>query len=184
MKKKEKMLITGIIVVIIISFTIFVVSEVKNYFSDSKNGAILNSDKNAAINYQNMPIIPVESLDYDGFLVFDFTLKETETGATISFIEYNSRVNKIENKALYMYFYQDDKLIYSEEMEINELEPGEEREITLDKIFEHKGEGEVKCVFIYNNYRLAFLNKKEFEAKYGKLGKPFTDEEALKVDNK
>ena len=177
MKKKEKMLITGIIVVIIISFTIFVVSEVKNYFSDSKNGAILNTDKNAAI-------IPVESLDYDEFLIFDFTLKETETGATISFIEYNSRVNKIENKALYMYFYQDDKLIYSEEMEINELEPGEEREITLDKIFEHKGEGEVKCVFIYNNYRLAFLNKKEFEAKYGKLGKPFTDEEALKVDNK
>ena len=59
-------------------------------------------------------------------IIFDYTKEETSQDIKTSFTVYNNSSDVIENSALFLEFYEDNKKVYTAEFAIDSLKAGEE----------------------------------------------------------
>ena len=136
-------------------------------------------------NTLDIPLKPKNNLDNDGLFVLDFKqaeeMVENDKIIKITFILYNSLNNNVTDKVISLKFYQNNQVRYTYEYNIDNLKPGEQKEITYEDNVSF--EGKLECAIVYNDYQLLKFTKEEFEKKYGPLGTTITREKAIEILN-
>ena len=130
-KKKILVLVIGIIGIISLVFGIIYATKSSNNNGGENSGTNSNETNN---NENKLPVVKVSGFEISNLEM----LKNTPNKVAMGFKIVNISKEKIDNKSLFIKFYEKDKVVHTYEKLITNLNPEDSKYMQVNREFEYK----------------------------------------------
>lgn len=134
-KKNLLILIIGVVGIIILIFGIsYTINSSSNNNSGENSSTNNNDSNNNENNENNLPVVNVSVFEISNLEM----LKNTPNKVAMGFKIVNKSKEKIDNKSLFIKFYEKDKLVHTYEKIITDLNSNDSKYMQVNREFEYK----------------------------------------------